>query len=372
MVSNKCPECGEFSFLIPLHGPKGGPLRCPLCVGKWNAEHGRRSRLGRVVIRAIKAYLDDGGTLKELDELRDAASFAGSRLGFDPTGGLAAGLADHEAVDMTSELLADAIRLAHPDFHPPERRDLAHRTTQGLLALQPFVFAAPKPKPMPKIKPDAAQPTSDTKPSESFKDVLESINTYPCQDCRRANPFDYCDGCRAEWKKRQDKEREQKAEKQRKQYVARKAARLDRRAPTVCASCSGEFKGKREGARFCSDACRQKAHRNPVTVNNSDHRAPLNNRDNLWRDEILALIDRHSAVFQNDLLPRTRTPAQYQALCLVTKQLEADGKVMSICYWSRIGRPGFKLLYKPGYDPKSHKASRLKHAERLLATGSTA
>ena len=24
----------------PLHGEKGGQLRYPLCVGKWNAEHG--------------------------------------------------------------------------------------------------------------------------------------------------------------------------------------------------------------------------------------------------------------------------------------------------------------------------------------------
>src|SRR6516225_1101906 len=57
----QCEGCGEHTFLIPLHGGKGGPLRCPLCVGKWNAEHGKRRRTGRIVIRAIKAFLDAGG-----------------------------------------------------------------------------------------------------------------------------------------------------------------------------------------------------------------------------------------------------------------------------------------------------------------------
>jgi hypothetical protein len=44
MSNALCEGCGEHSFLLPLHGGKGGPLRCPLCVGAWNAEHGRKRR----------------------------------------------------------------------------------------------------------------------------------------------------------------------------------------------------------------------------------------------------------------------------------------------------------------------------------------
>jgi hypothetical protein len=44
-----CPGCGEHPFLMPLHGDKGGPLRCPLSGPSTGpieaiAEKGRRSR----------------------------------------------------------------------------------------------------------------------------------------------------------------------------------------------------------------------------------------------------------------------------------------------------------------------------------------
>ena len=66
MSNTLCEGCGQHSFLLPLHGGKGGPLRCPLCVGKWNAEHGRKRRTGRIVIRAIKAFL---GALSSIVEI---------------------------------------------------------------------------------------------------------------------------------------------------------------------------------------------------------------------------------------------------------------------------------------------------------------
>jgi len=72
-----CESCGEHSFLIPLHGGKGGPLRCPLCVGKWNAEHGRRRRTGRIVIRAMKAFFDAGGKYDDIDKLKTSATMGG-------------------------------------------------------------------------------------------------------------------------------------------------------------------------------------------------------------------------------------------------------------------------------------------------------
>ena len=71
MSNALCEGCGEHSFLLPLHGGKGGPLRCPLCVGAWNAEHGRKRRTGRIVIRAIMAFLDAGGGNEDIKKLTD-------------------------------------------------------------------------------------------------------------------------------------------------------------------------------------------------------------------------------------------------------------------------------------------------------------
>jgi hypothetical protein len=67
----RCPGCGEQTCLMALHGERGGPLLCPLCIGKWNGEHGKRRRLGRIVIRAMTAYLSNGG--RDLDKLQQTA-----------------------------------------------------------------------------------------------------------------------------------------------------------------------------------------------------------------------------------------------------------------------------------------------------------
>ena len=73
MTTAHCDGCGEFSFLMPLHGARGGPLRCPLCAGAWHAEHGRRRRYGRIVIRAMRAYLDNDGSIGDIDKLKQSA-----------------------------------------------------------------------------------------------------------------------------------------------------------------------------------------------------------------------------------------------------------------------------------------------------------
>jgi hypothetical protein len=205
-----CEGCGTSTFLLPLHGPKGGPLRCPLCVRQWNAQHGRKHRLGRIVVRAIRAYLDGGGAIREVDKLKSTALVAD--LGCDSTGGMDA-LADNEIIELTSELLIDAIKLAHPDHHPPERKELAHRVTQGLLALQPFVFPAPEPKlkqPEPEPEPLRRAPPSESKPSRPV---------YPCADCADTVPSFYCDACRSEWEKRSREEHERAKAKQREWYA---------------------------------------------------------------------------------------------------------------------------------------------------------
>lgn len=269
MSIDRCPGCDEVTVLLPLHGPKGGPLRCPLCVGAWNAEHGRKRRLGRIVVRAIRAFFNAGGSDKDLNKLRVTEHgldvFGILFDDIDPLGYLEGSANnEREEIELTSELLADVLRLVHPDCHPPERADLAKRVTQQLLALQPFVFPAPTEPPLSDIvraheasAPAAQAPEKTKQPS------------YPCADCKSAVPYFYCDPCRAEWDKRQAAERERENAKQRKWYAQRKARRWSSKACERCGSTfkvsGGTGKGKRTDARFCSDRCRQKAHRKAVT-----------------------------------------------------------------------------------------------------------
>jgi hypothetical protein len=258
--------CGKHDHLRPLHGDNGGPLCCILCIGKWHGEHGRRRKLGRIVIRAIAAYLEGGGNPQDRNKLWCTAigrnlnlNLGVSTIGLDldPLGYLD-GVAGSkgENIDLTSELLADAIKLAHPDLHPPERRDLAHRVTQGLLALQPFTFPAPKPrKPVPSSGP--SPPTAENEP-------LKPPNKpprYPCADCACHSPRFYCDACKAEWNRRRDGEREYARARQRRRYEVRKQRRSMTKLAPTCATCGKRFKGKRADARFCSATCRQRAHR---------------------------------------------------------------------------------------------------------------
>jgi hypothetical protein len=250
-----CAICSKHDYLMPLHGDKGGPGCCLLCMGAWHAEHGRRIRLGRIVIRAIAAYLDGGGKWEDLDKLKLSAGTSGL-IDLDPLGYMAdtAGTAG-EIVELTSELLADAIRLVHPDLHPPERRELAKRVTQGLLALQPFVFPAPKPEP-------AIVHSSEPRNGSSSGPELtrRGAVTYPCKECADSIPYFYCDPCRTEFDNRNQKELDRASARRRALRAERKASRS-----TLCA-CGVKFKGKRTDARFCSDACRQRAHRKSVTA----------------------------------------------------------------------------------------------------------
>ena len=86
-----------------------------------------------------------------------------------------------EIGDITSELLEDVLKLCHPDKHPAERKQLADRVTQELLALKPFVFPAPKPRPEPPEPRDGSL-WDFQKPT---KDPLRL--TYPCADCADLN-----------------------------------------------------------------------------------------------------------------------------------------------------------------------------------------
>lgn len=119
-----CTICGKHDYLTPLHGGKGGPPCCLLCIGKWHAEHGRRIKRGRIVVRAIRAYLDAGGKYHDIEKLRLTAC-GHEVFSLDPLGYMA-GIAaiGQDETELNAELLADALRLTHPDRHAPEHRDV--------------------------------------------------------------------------------------------------------------------------------------------------------------------------------------------------------------------------------------------------------
>ena len=136
-----------------------------------------------------------------------------------------------------------------------------------------------------------------------------------------------------------------------------------RRPPKLCASCGKEFKSKRDDARFCSARCRQRMHRKaPITGKSKPNVVTSFMRD------ILAVLDRHRGVFLNDLLPPSRTNAQYQALCRAARRLEDAGQIKSWRYWVRWGKPGFLALTTPGHKfEHPDEIPRLKSDERLDA-----
>ena len=267
-----CTKCGKHDYCMPLHGERGGPFCCLLCIGKWDAEHIPRFRARRVLIKALQAYDAVGGHLygKDLDEMRFAATRAFDRNTTAAT----------DFSDLTSELLTAAIALTHPDKHPPERKAEAQRVTQELIALKPFVFPAPRPsecEPSPKPSDASSKQTGEdfNKPSEP---------AYPCEDCRDTIPSLYCDACRAQWEKKQ-REREEREEqqrlkknaRQRQRYGQLKAYRQRRLKPTFCATCGELFKPKRSDAQYCSAPCRQRAY--VKREGKASNAKPLNRED---------------------------------------------------------------------------------------------
>jgi hypothetical protein len=277
----ECAICHKQDYCRPLHDDKGGPLCCLVCIGKWHGEHGRKRRLGRIVIRAIAAYMNGGGSWSDISQLQVSALMRNggifSDFGLDPLGYLAeTANTSGENIELTSELLADAIKIAHPDLHPPERRDLAHRVSQGLLALQPFTFPAHKPT----TKPISKQPASTGSARKSKLSNDGKSKPYPCKECAATVPYYYCTECKTEWESRNQKERDQENAKQRNWYAKRKLNRERCKPPTICANvtCGMKFRGKREDARFCSDTCRQRAYRG-VTDNKKYGPHTMKSRD---------------------------------------------------------------------------------------------
>jgi hypothetical protein len=252
-----CTKCGKRDYCLPLHGERGGPFCCLICIGKWDAEHNPRRKARRTLIRAMKAYSSVGGSLhgSDFDALKLTAALGGLLYvsGYDDP--------ETEFGDITSELLTAALALTHPDRHPPERQTEAKRVTQELSALKPFVFPAPEPKPPPK--------PSDASSNHTRREINDpSPPPYPCEDCCDTVPSLYCDACRTRWDKEQEAKREKDRQKQleknaaqRSRYAARKRHWADYYArPIACATCSKEFKPKRRDTKYCSAACRQRAY----------------------------------------------------------------------------------------------------------------
>ena len=256
MTIAACKKCGENTYVTPLHGDNGGPLFCPFCAGYWHAEQTLRRRAGRVVIKAMDIYLDNGGKHGDLQKMALCTGgfgrdFARSIIGYE------LGSMETETGYMTSELLADTIELCHPDKHPSERRDSATRVTQELLVLKPFVFPAPKEKPSP-----ASVPGDDKLKSHrvTVKEPSQAP-AYPCDECADTVPYFYCTACKAEWEKRQREERARYNTKQRERYARRQRWRKASRPPKMCAQCETKFEPKRKDAKYCSHACRQAGYR---------------------------------------------------------------------------------------------------------------
>jgi hypothetical protein len=215
-----CAICGKNDYVTPLHGDAGGPMCCLLCIGEWHAKHGRRRRTGRIVIRAMKAYEEAGGNWGDLDKLKLSGSSFGLGLDLDPLGYMAdTARPTNEVVELTSELLADVIRLTHPDQHPPERKELAERVTKGLLQLQPFVFPAPKPKPI--VKRDESSSPWPPDNRDGHLTVKSDTPRFPCAGCADTIPAYYCTACLTEYEKREHEKDESARAKQRAWYARR-------------------------------------------------------------------------------------------------------------------------------------------------------
>jgi hypothetical protein len=212
--------CEQTLFLSHLHGDKGGPLMCVPCRLNWDKHDAENRAQASVFKRALHG--DDQAYRRP------------------------------EITYLTAELLQDILVLVHPDHQPRERAEIAQRVTSELLTLKPFIPPKPKPKPAPATAMCQVPQQPDAKPLR--------IN-YPCSRCYATVPFFYCDMCRKKWDEIRQKERDWAALQQRKRRARRKAMR----PPATCTTCHTKFKGKRRDARFCSDACRQKAHR--VTTN---------------------------------------------------------------------------------------------------------
>lgn len=234
-----CQECGQNLPVMPLHGEKGGRMLCSFCAGAWHAKQREQN--------------------KKFEQFQRGLGWGKKHSGPD---------------ELSLEMLEEAITLTHPDRHPPERAEQAHRVTAELLALKPYVLPATAPTPttahMPSNGLNPCRHGTDAKPSPLSNEFNASAfvprqheretvtqPSYPCEECQQLVPYDYCDPCRATYVKIRRKEREREAAYRRNLRARKRAMR-----PNIsCASCGDKFKAARKDTKYCSAACRQRAHR---------------------------------------------------------------------------------------------------------------
>lgn len=225
-----CRKCGTYAQVEPLHGEKGGPLLCISCCVDFH--------------RRIAA------------QRKESQRFVDGLLGRRAA----------KPGELHLELLEDAIRLTHPDRHPPERMALATRVTAELLALKPFVKPAVPDAPAPASEVDVlgvvriGGKVRDTSKTDHAVNVSEA-SRYPCETCSLTTPWHYCSACEARWSADCKARRDRENTKQREYRARRRSRRLFLRAPVRCGACGAGFKGRREDAKYCSHACRQRAYR---------------------------------------------------------------------------------------------------------------
>jgi hypothetical protein len=148
MRTGQCTNCFEEKLVGPLHLEKRGPDFCLPCGTEGHARQARDRKRHQSVLQAFGF----------------GASYAGP----------------HE---LTLELLEEAVRLTHPDRHPPERAEQAARVTAELLALKPFVLPKPAaPRNESATVAPAALQTSVTRLEELMKRIR------PCEICRETIP----------------------------------------------------------------------------------------------------------------------------------------------------------------------------------------
>jgi hypothetical protein len=236
MSVGQCTRCGNNQKLVgPLHCAEGGPLTCIPCGTEFHKKIGDRQKKQKRFLAAFEF-----------------------------------GAPQHaQADELSLELLEDAIRLTHPDRHPPERAEQAARVTAELLALKPFVNPkAPEPCDTSETSGHDLNSTAVTSPD--LRDASETSpidgkvkKPYPCETCNFTIPADYCDACRTRYEADYAARRERDRAKWRQANARRSELRAWRKSlqkPSKCIVCAAEFKARKD-KQYCSHACRQKAYR---------------------------------------------------------------------------------------------------------------
>jgi hypothetical protein len=136
------------------------------------------------------------------------------------------------------------------------------------------------------------------------------------------------------------------------------------RPPAICAAWGEGFKGKRADGRYCSDRCRQNAHRKPVT-------------DKKYTQvELYLVVTSRRAPFlpySTVIAPYTRTIHCLQTELAINirpcRWLPQSSKPKARSKRFHIGpagiTPGSKVLVKPGHTVEDRQVALLKDNERL-------